>query len=482
MIWTAKQKEAFLKWAENLEKEEGIIFDEHFTDKSDLTEDDIAMLRSVPGFADVESQIVPQDKSALAKKLAQSYKSISDIPEEYLKSFKEDGVTDTDLEKAFKEKSTAEKYSNLTAEQEQRKKDLEEVSSWSNLAKLGQEALDYKTNRFRFHELHPDVPGLRALALKLMPKEADRYFTQYGIKDNGKFTSNLGLVTSALLGTVANALELLPFPLLGTLGAPALRLAESAKSELPYSLADAGKDAAFNALSYGPLTKLGELAKSALGSVVGPALEKTSVPSLLSRVAQSIDNASLGDKVLEERVKKQNKYLKEFSEIPNMDKIQVEKTARRMEQDDFPGLANAAREYNVTTQGGVPITLTEEAKSDLLYPSRYSLSADRKKLLYNDSEIKNFGKEVKMPNIHSAGTIKNRQAAIDRAVSLSPGEATKLAATALDWGARPYIRYRTNPTVSSNMVRQWEAGFVPRKGSDLYEQYLVWKEANQGDK
>lgn len=450
MSWTAKQKEAFLKWAENLEKEEGIVFDEDFTDKSDLTEDDIAMLRSVPGFADVESQIVPQDKSALAKKLAQSYKSISDIPEEYLKSFKEDGVTDADLEKAFKEKHSAEKYSNLTAEQEQRKKDLEEASSWSNLL---------------------------ALNLKLIPKEADRYFVQYGLKDNGKVTSNLGLVTSALLGAAANGLELLPFPLLGTFVPPALRLVESAKSELPYSLTDAGKDAAFNALSYGPLTKLGELAKSALGSVWGHALEKTSVPRLLGHLAQSVDNASLGDKVLKEQLKKQVKFLKEFNEIPNMDKIQVEKTARRMENDGFPGLANAAREYNVTTQGEVPIALTEEAKSNLLYPSRYSLSADRKKLLYADENAKNFGKEVKMPNIHSAGTRKNRQAAIDKAVSLSPSKATKYVATALDLGARPYIRIKSNPNNNNgNMVRQWEAGFVPRKGSDLYEQYLVWKE------
>lgn len=473
MSWTAKQKEAFLKWAENLEKEEGIVFDDDFTDKSDLTEDDIAMLRSVPGFADVESQIVPQDKSALAKKLAQSYKSISDIPEEYLKSFKEDGVTDADLEKAFKEKHSAEKYSNLTAEQEQRKKDLEEASSWSNLAKIGQEALDFKTTR----KERPVLPGLLALNLKLIPKEADRYFTQYGLKDNGKFTSNLGLVTSALLGAAANGLELLPFPLLGTFGAPALRLAESAKSELPYSLTDAGKDAAFNALSYGPLTKLGELAKSALGSVVGPALEKTSVPRLMGHLAQSVDNASLGDKVLEERLKKQDKFLKEFNEIPNMDKVQVEKTARRMESDGFPGLANAAREYNVTTQGEVPIALTEEAKSDLLYPSRYSLSADRKKLLYADENAKNFGKEVRMPNIHSAGTRKNRQAAIDKAVSLSPSKATKYVATALDLGARPYIRIKSNPNNNNgNMVRQWEAGFVPREGSDLYEQYLVWKE------
>lgn len=480
MIWTAKQKNAFLNWAETLEPK-GYIIDENFTNKAELTEEDIAKLREIPGFADVESQIVPQDKSALAKKLAQSYKSISDIPEEYLKSYKEEGVTDADLEKAFKEKSTAEKYSNLTAEQEQRKSDLEEASSLSNLAKLGQEALDFKTMRFKApSESVP--PGLLALALNLTPKEADRYFTQYGIKDNGKVTSNLGLVTSALLGAVANGLELLPFPFLGTIGAPALRYAESAKSELPYSLADAGKDAALNALSYGPLTKLGELAKSALGSIVGPALEKTSAPRLMANLAQSVDNASLGDKVLKERLKKQEKFLEEFKEIPNMDKVQVENTARRMESDGFPGLANAAREYNVTTQGEVPITLSETAKSDLLYPSRYALSADRKKLLYNNPEVKDFGKEVVMPNIHSPGTKKNRQAAIDRAVALSPNKATKLAATALDLVARPAIRYRTNPTVSSNMVRQWEAGFVPRKGTDLYEQYLIWKEANQGDK
>lgn len=477
MIWTAKQKEAFLKWAESLEKE-GYVFDESFTDKAELTEDDIAMLRSVPGFADVESQIVPQDQSALAKKLAQNYKSISDIPEEYLKSYKEDGVTDADLEKAFKEKDAAENYRSLAAEQEQRKKDLEEASSWSNLKKLGKEALDFKTTRF----IPEYLPGLNALAMRLMPKEADRYYVQYGLKDNGKLTSNLGLVSSALLGTMANALELLPFPLLGTLGAPALRYAESAKSELPYSLTDAAKDATLNALSYGPLTKLGELAKSALGSIVGPTLEKSSVPRLMSRVAESLDNASLGDKVIEKQLEKQNKYLKEFSEIPQMDKIQVEQTARKMEQDGFPGLANAAREYNVTTQGGVPITLTEEAKSDLLFPSRYALSKDKKTLLYNNDDVKHYGEPVKMPNIHSAGTKKNRQAAIDKAVSLSPNKATKLAAKALDFGARPLIRIKTNPKMESIEERQWEAGFVPREGTDLYEQYKVWKDANKGVK
>lgn len=479
MIWTAKQKEAFLNWAKSVSEKYGIVFAEDFIDKAELTDDDIAMLRQVPSFADVESQIVPQDKSALAKKLAQSYKSISDIPEEYLKSFKEDGVTDDDLEKAFKEKAAEEKYSNMTTEQEQRKKDLEEASSWSNLAKLGQEALDFKTTR----KDEPVLPGMLAMAMKLMPKEADRHFVQYGLKDNGAITSNPGLITSALLGAMANGLELLPFPLLGTFGAPALRLAESAKSELPYSLADAGKDAAFNALSYGPLTKLGELAKSALGSIVGPALEKTSLPRAMSNIAQSIDNASFGDKVLKNRMKEQEKYLNEFNEIPTMDKIQVEKTARRMENAGFPGLANAAREYNVTTQGGVPITLTEEAKSNLLYPSRYTLSADKKKLLYNSENAKNFGKEVKMPNIHSAGTKKNRQAAIDKAVSLSPSKATKLAASALDNVARPAIRIKTNPNnVTTNMERQWEAGFVPREGTDLYEQYKVWRDVKKGDK
>lgn len=464
MMWTGKQKQALDDWwSEKENRGEVVNLPGDFLEKRELTRSDIELLRSIPGFKDVESQVIPTSNKDSAKKLALEYDSIDSVPLAYLESLKKDGLTYDDIEEAFTKRQKQGKYNALVKEQEQRAKDLEEAQEFSSDKSLAQNTL--------------------AMLHKFTPKEADRHFIQYGIKDNGDITSNLGLVSSAILGAAANGLEILPFPLLGTLGAPALRLAESAKSELPYSLADAGKDAAFNALGYGPLTKLGDLVKSTLGGFLGPALEKTSIPNFLGRIAQNLDNAALGDKAITNREKLQAKYRKVLEEkIPNMDKIEVEKTARKMENDNFPNLANAVREYNVTTQGGIPVSLTEEALSDLLIPSRYKLSSDKKKLLYNDRNVKNYGKEVKMPNIHSAGTKKNRQAAIDRAVALSPNESTKIVAKALNYGARPFFRYKTNPDVAnSNMVRQWEAGFVPRKGTDLYEQYLVWKEA-QGDK
>lgn len=472
MMWTGKQKQALDDWwTEKENRGEVVNLPGDFLEKRELTRADIELLRSIPGFKDVESQVIPTSNKDSAKKLALEYDSIDSVPPAYLESLKKDGLTNDEIEEAFTKRQKQGKYDALVKEREQRAKDLEEAQELSSDKSLAQNAL--------------------AMLYKFTPKEADRYFIQHGLKDNGDITSNLGLVSSAILGAEANLLEMLPLPLLGTVGAPVLRLTESAKSELPYPWTDAVKDATFNALGYGPLTKLSGLVKSTLGGFLGHALEGKSIPNFLGRIAQNLDNASVGDKAITKREKLQEKYWKVLREdIPNMDKIEVEKTARKMEDDNFPNLANAVREYNVTTQGGEgnPISLTEKALSDLLFPSRYKLSPDRKKLLYNDPKVKNYGKEVNMPNIHSDGTLKNRQAAIDRAVALSPNKLTKYAARALDYGVRPLFRIKTNPDVvnnndvaNSNMVRQWEAGFVPRKGTDLYEQYLVWKDA-QGDK
>ena len=451
--WTDAQRGKLLEWAVSvgLDGDKGI---KAILSKQDFTNEDLNYLRSFPGFSKVESQIVPVSKSSLAKKLASEYSSIDKVPKAYLADMKKEGLTDADIEEAFTSKKNKQAYDQMMAEQEMRKKDLEEFSDMSTDKSLGENAL--------------------ALALKLTPKEADRYYIRHGVHGGNSFfdvAPDWKLARSALLGGLANALEILPVPALGTIGAPALRKLESGASGEKYDWSDFAKDAGMNAVGYAPFMKLGELAKSALGSVVGPAFEKIPASKKISDFFQAMDNASLGDKAITNRKILQDEFLKQYKNMPNMDKVQIEKLAREMDKKDFPVMAQMARNYNVSFQGGSPLPKGVRGENtDLLYPMNYELSADRKKLLYAKSK-----KEMDPNKMTTDATKKNRQATIDLAVAKSANKPIVALTKASDLLGRPLFRIGSNPEMDTNMVRQWEAGFVPREGTDLYEQYLIWR-------
>ena len=450
--WTAEQRSKLDAWATQggIDNDDGI---QKILKKQDFTNEDLDYLRSLPGFSKVESQIVPVSKSSLAKKLASEYSSIDEVPKAYLADMKKEGLTDADIEEAFSSNKNKQAYDQMMAEQEMRKKDLEELSDFSIDKSLADNAL--------------------ALAAFLVPKEADRYYIRHGVHDNSwlDVAPNWEIARSALLGGLANAFELLPNFLFGTFVAPGLRKLESEVSDEKYDLVDAAKDAGMNALGYAPFMKMSELAKSALGSVVGPSFEKTSGAKKISDFFQAMDNASLGDKAITNRKKLQDKFMKQYSNMPNMDKVQIEKLAREMDEEGFPVMAQLARNYNISFQGGSPLPKTVRGENtDLLYPNNYELSADRKKLLYAKSK-----KEMDPNKPATDATKRNRQATIDRALAKSANKPMVALAKASDVAGRPIFRWWTNPEMDTNMVRQWEAGFVPREGTDLYEQYLIWR-------
>ena len=450
--WTDAQRGKLLDWAVSA----GIDDDKDIKailSKQDFTNEDLDYLRSFPGFSKVESQIVPVSKSSLAKKLASEYSSIDEVPKAYLADMKKEGLTDADIEEAFTHKKNKQAYDQMMAEQEMRKKDLEEFSDMSTNKSLGENAL--------------------ALALKLTPKEADRYYIRHGVHGDKSLLDvapHWEMARSALLGNLANEFELLPIPALGTIGAPILRKLETVASGEKYDWSDAAKDAGMNALGYAPFMKLGELAKSALGSVVGPAFEKIPVAQKISNFFQAMDNASLGDKAIKNRKKLQDEFVKQYKNMPNMDKVQIEELARKMDKNDFPVMAQMARDYNVSFQGGSPLPKPIRGQNtDLLYPNNYELSADRKKLLYGKSK-----KEMNPDKPVTDATKRNRQATIDQAVAKSANKPIVALTQASDKIGRPAFRHFSNPEMDTNMVRQWEAGFVPREGTDLYDQYLIW--------
>lgn len=448
--WADAQRNKLADWAEQQDIANDKVINK-ILKKPDFTNEDLDYLRSFPGFSKVESQIAPVSKSSLAKKLVSEYSSIDEVPKAYLADMKKEGLTNADIEEAFTSKKNKQDYDQMMAEQEMRKKDLEELSDFSTDKSLTDNAL--------------------ALAAYLVPKEADRYYIRHGVHGNSLFdAADWGLSLSALLGGVANVLELLPTPFLGTIGAPVLRKLESVTSDEKYDWGDAAKDAGMNALGYAPFMKIGELAKSALGSVVGPAFEKTSGAKKISDFFQAMDNASLGDKAITNRKKLQDEFMKQYSKMPNMDKVQIEKLAREMDNNNFPVMAKMARDYNISFQGGSPLPKTVRGENtDLLYPNNYELSADRKKLLYAKSK-----KEMDPNKPATDATKRNRQATIDRALAKSANKPMVALTKATDLAGRPVFRWWTNPEMDTNMVRQWEAGFVPRKGTDLYEQYLIW--------
>lgn len=458
--WTAEQRTKLDAWATQggIDNDDGI---KKILKKKDFTNEDLDYLRSFPGFSKVESQIVPVSKSSLAKKLASEYSSIDEVPKAYLADMKKEGLTDADIEEAFTHKKNKQAYDQMMAEQEMRKKDLEEFSDMSTNKSLGENAL--------------------ALALNLTPKEADRYYVRHGVHDGNSFfdvAPNWKLARSALLGGLANVFEILPNIALGTIGAPILRKIESGVSGEKYDWSDAAKDAGMNAVGYAPFMKLGELAKSALGSVVGPSFEKIPAAQKFSDFFQAMDNASLGDKAIKNRMKLQNEFMQQYKNMPNMDKVQIEKLARKMDKNDFPVMAQMARDYNVSFQGGSPLPKSVRGQNtDLLYPKNYELSADRKKLLYGKSK-----KEMNPNKFVTDATKKNRQATIDQAVAKSANAPITLLTKASDKIGRPIFRWWSNPEMDTNMVRQWEAGFVPREGTDLYEQYLIWARNKENKK
>ena len=451
--WTNAQRGKLLDWTVSV----GLDNDKNIKailSKQDFTNEDLNYLRSLPGFSKVESQIVPVSKSSLAKKLASEYSSIDEVPNAYLADMKKEGLTDADIEEAFTSNKNKQAYDQMMAEQEIRKKDLEEFSDMSIDKSLGD--------------------NLLAFVLKFIPKEADRYYIRHGVHgDKSIFdvAPHWEMARSALLGNLANVLELLPTPLLGTFGSPALRLIESGISGEKYNLSDAAKDAGMNAVGYAPFIKLGELAKTALGSFIGPAFEKTSGAKKIGDFFQAIDNASLGDKAITERKKLQDEFMKQYRNMPNMDKVQIEMLARDMDKKNFPVMAQLVRDYNVSFQGGSPLPKAIRGQNtDLLYPDNYVLSADKKKLLYAKSR-----KEMDPDKPVTVATKKNRQATIDRAVSKTINGPIVALTKASDYLGRPFFRNYSNPEMDANMVRQWEAGFVPREGTDLYEQYLIWR-------
>ena len=451
--WTDEQRIKLADWAEQQDIANDKVINKMLT-KTDFTNEDLNYLRSLPGFSKVESQIVPVSKSSLAKKLASEYSSIDEVPKAYLADMKKEGLTDADIEEAFSSNKNKQAYDQMMAEQEMRKKDLEELSDFSLIDKsLADNAL--------------------ALAANLVPKEADRYYIRHGVHDNSwlDVAPNWKIARSALLGGLANAFELLPNFLFGTFVAPGLRKLESEVSDEKYDWVDAAKDAGMNALGYAPFMKMSELAKSALGSVVGPSFEKTSGAKKISDFFQAMDNASLGDKAITNRKKLQDKFMEQYRDMPNMDKVQIEKLAREMDKEGFPVMAQLARNYNISFQGGSPLPKTVRGENtDLLYPNNYELSADRKKLLYAKSK-----KEMDPNKPATDATKRNRQATIDRALAKSANKPMVALAKASDVFGRPVFRWWTNPEMDTNMVRQWEAGFVPREGTDLYEQYLIWR-------
>lgn len=456
-IWTDDQRNRLLEWAEAESVDDDEIINAMIT-KPEFTKADLDYLRQFPGFSSVEAQIVPTTNEKLADKIASEYSSIDAVPKAYLIDMQKQGLTDADLEKAFAKRDKQKKYDTMIAEQEQRKKDLEEASELSKNKSLAENAL--------------------ALALKLTPKEADRYFIRHGIKNGGSILDNLGLVRSAILGQAANIAELLPNPLISTITSPILRKTESALSGEKYDLTDEGlEDLALNLVSQAPYKKLGELAKGIAGRFL-PQFEKTAFPGKLDKLADELDIASQGPKAIENQVKLQKEMLAKYKDIPYMDKLRVERTAREMESNGFPEMAKAAREYNVTKNVGTPIKVTEDVAEELVHPNIYSVEKPMQEKLLNSKT----GKPIDMSKTWSKSTLRNRQAAIDKAIANSPTTKTKFSAFALDYAGRPVVRYVTNPEMDSNMIKQWEAGFIPKEGTDLYEQYMIWKQNKENRK
>lgn len=469
MEWTDKQKQALDSWAYNtVLSEDDRTAIENILSTGKLSKSDIEFLRTIPGFSDVEDKIVPTDKTTQARKIAEQYSSYEDIPQAWRKDMMSKyDLTDSDLQQAFANKQRDENYSDIATEKEERRKMLEDASELSTDKSIGE--------------------NLVALGLKLAPKEAERYFVRHGVSDKHPgfegtpFTAwdNKGLVASSILGNVANVLELLPLPFLGSTAAPvALRKIEAHTTGEPddYTFGDMVSDAGMNALSYLPVKSIFDIAKGQFGSVIGANLEKNEgVKSLVERGISTVDRAGDLDKLQKLEKDKMDFIHSIGSDIRNNNtKVAWELKARQAEE---LGLDEMAR--NIRTYG---LEHTPEARAAVLADAK-NISLNKR--LEYDPTKDTFGTAESRSFDPDKFTTEQKQYALDKYIASRTPKWARIVSTGLEYGGRPAARHFTNPsketTVATipdaelrNLERQWEAGFVPRGGIEL-EYYNAWK-------
>lgn len=495
---TNKQKKILWEFLDNFnesELPEGITYM-----MTDITPETLAKLRMLPGFLDIESSLMPKNKENEAKSLFSKYSNIEDIPPAYRQSFlRENDMTMEELQgyypKFAQEKKEQEKqdtYKQLDKEQKQRKEELEKAQELSTDKSFLDNAL--------------------ALGLKLTPKEADKYYVRHGLRNNGAILDNMGLVGSAALGGIANLLELIPVASPVGIGAqlagvPILRqIQEKAFGEEgDYDTKDVLTDLGMNALSQAPVKELYDVIKGPLGSLFGTGFEKSSINKGFQSAADAVDRASKGSKEYMSRHMKERAYDNMLNTVQDMDKLELERLARNMEQDGFPAKAAMVRKYNTyanegdrffespwwhTKKGDLP-DADVTAYHDEIKNSRfddYVLTDDKRRLKYNNPTLRKELEDMGMSEhiTPSTGWLNETEAqnAIDKALAESASKKAKVGAAAVNYAGRPALRILTNTDGQEveplsdeerrNLERQWALGFVPR-GHDPY--YEAWKKS-----
>ncbi len=473
--WTDKEKTALVDWLDENYNEDEYGFDlETMLGKDNLSKPDIDKLRDLPGFSSVEARVLPKSRSTAIASLVGEYSSIEDIPTAYREDFQRDhGITDEELKSAFQSKHGESAAKGKIQEQEQRRKDLEEAREWSSEKSTGD--------------------NLLATGLKLTPKEADRYYVRHGL-DNP-----VGLSGSALLGGFANLLELAPLP--GPLGAgittlapAALRTTERWVTGEPgdYDVGKGLSDVGWNAMSFLPVKAIYDVAKGKLGTI-GQVAEKNKVAK--SRVEQfltDLDNADQfaklkaqdeAERSLSRKLDKDMRKTaaKEYLGKPDMDDLaNWEMSARQWDNLGRPDIGEHIRTWKI---GDTP-EIRKEAMDKLETDKQEILLKDR--LDYDPTRNK-FVQFRRIQRTPESLVQTQKQHAIDKYVASKVPTSTRLVKTAIDNVARPGIRkYKSSdsslPEMSEkeldSLVRQWEAGFVPRGGLEL-EYWKSWKEGGR---
>ena len=483
--WTDKQKTALVDWLDENYAEDEYGFDlGTLLKKDNLSKDDIDLLRGLPGFMSVEARILPKSTASAIASLVGEYSSIEDIPPAYRQSYQSEyGITNDDLEAAFSKEHGKGAVEAKVQEQDQRRKDLEEARTWSSEKSIGD--------------------NLLATGLKLTPKEADRYYVRHGLDDP------IGLSTSALLGGLANLLELAPFKAtpvgmgISTLAPSALRTAErwTTGEKGDYDVGKGMTDMGVNMMSFLPVKSIYDLVKGKLGTI-GQAADKSKAAK--SRMEQFLTDLDDVDKFARLRAQDQaelelakkleldmmRQSAKDFlnTGIPRQyqtwdDLASWELEARKWEALGRPDMANSIRDMKL----GDTEDIRDRAFRNL---STGIQDASIAKRLGYDPTRNKFTVTEARPFDPVNPTQAQKQYAIDKYIASKVPASTRLARTAMDNVARPGIRKykssdsslpdtRLSEKELDNLTRQWEAGFVPRGGIEL-EYWKTWKASKEG--